>query len=455
MIFWDALVATKRSIVKREYFDAHSFSILFAGVGIVTHQFIFIGDLLNVLGVEDNPAYANWTVLVSNISTSAYTSVCSLLLTQLFVAIKQANSIHKTSVMVTYLSRFSTFYSFVSPVLFIALNVNNINDPTEVYDNHNIQLFTEFSFILVMLVVTLTFACYYNCHKNPNFLEIIFKVGVIMVGLLVFVIEQAIIFSTNSDLSFPASVDKWSEVLLVSTVIYSMLHRTKRAKKIKIEKMETDILNEYIKNPELYPVLVECARNFMALENVYFLNCLINELQCIGGHGHRLSSKIDMGDINTIFQTYIDEGAPFQINISSSTASTLYNDKKKYEESDTNALTIDQTNSMFEASYHEVVWLVKQNLLPTFLNSSSVCQVIETQQRNKELTRRLLRSRTRSPSNTKQTHFSSRNTTIENDETISDHKNNCSSEKMSSDICMDITVHINELEQLEEEEELK
>eukprot|EP00122_Pirum_gemmata_P004253 Pgem_evm1s3861 len=113
---WDLITLENKA------FNANSISLLFSVLAFICYFSITIGDILNVSGRSDFAGYANGTVLVYMVGTSAFTSICSLLLVRVFMAISKATTSDDTSLslkIVTVLGRFSAFYSLASPIIYI------------------------------------------------------------------------------------------------------------------------------------------------------------------------------------------------------------------------------------------------------------------------------------------------------------------------------------------------
>eukprot|EP00122_Pirum_gemmata_P003213 Pgem_evm1s2902 len=124
-------------------------------------------------------------------------------------------------------------------------------------------------------------------------------------------------YFTFTGVILPASLWKFNEICVITSVGYVLLFRNENAT---YTKTRDSSIAGYIKDKDLYPYLYNCSRELVCEEIVLFLNCMVNELQCFGTNkGTPSVESYPLALIRAIYQKYIEDDAEYQLNLSAKT----------------------------------------------------------------------------------------------------------------------------------------
>eukprot|EP00122_Pirum_gemmata_P004254 Pgem_evm2s3861 len=189
-----------------------------------------------------------------------------------------------------------------------------------------------------------------------------------------------------SGVALPASLWKFNELFIIAVVGYVLLYRMNK-REVYTRKTDSSIAG-YIKDKDLYPYLLECAKEFFCEEVVLFLHCMINELKCFGWQTPALS-EYPLELIRAVYQKFIEEEAQYQLNLS---AKNFQNTKKKFEkisQRNDEYVTAEEIQELFKDCYAEVIRSFHYNIVRKFLKIPEVKEIMETRKKNNHLNNRL------------------------------------------------------------------
>eukprot|EP00121_Abeoforma_whisleri_P001010 Awhi_evm2s898 len=330
------------------------------------------------------------------LGTAAFTSIASLLLTQLFIALQRTNRRSKLTIL-NYLSWVTAIYSFISPILYICLAFPNIGNFQTVFYNHNYQLSAELGYCYLMLIVNVFFGLKYKSFQNKNFMTILLDLCVLLLALTFYAISAA--YATITKNQLPTSFWKTNEFLIVLATAFVVLYQPSKREKRKLQqKLQLQLFIEddddygivnYLKDKEINPLLMKYAKKQYQEESIKFLNCMVIEIGAFDNESEFLA-EVSVVEIQKIFNHYINSDADYELNLSAQVKKNLEKNRRSLmNDKGRDCLTGYECKDLFQEPFWEVIQLVKDNLLKRFLLTPEVRKVLENRKRIIELDSRM------------------------------------------------------------------